>query len=132
MKRIIEKIKNVVEDIQRADEFTRRMWHYGLTGVTMLVVVTLWLGYESVTIPGVTPVEGYVAAPKTQEPGVLDTFAGGAGTIAKGAGTRLSRGIALIKELVSKRDIVVVKKYEAKPVKFVLDKLPDVPPAELP
>ena len=131
MKRIIEKIKNKVEAIQRADEFTRRLWHYGLTGVTMFVVVTLWLGYENVTIPGVAPVEGYVAVPSF-EPGVLDTFASGAGTIAKGTGTRLSRGIALLKELVGKRDIVVVKKFEAKPVKFVLDKLPDVPPAELP
>ena len=129
---MIEKIKNIVEDIQRADEFTRRLWHYGLTGVTMLVVVTLWLGYENVSIPGVDPVEGYVAAPKAEELGVIDTFASGAGTIAKGTGTRLSRGIALLKELVGKRDIVVVKKYETKPVKFVLDKLPDVPPVELP
>ena len=49
--KITHAIKAKIQRIQRSDDITKKRWQIVLTSITMIVVILLWLGYVSVTIP---------------------------------------------------------------------------------
>jgi hypothetical protein len=44
------RVTKLIRDIQNSDEERKRRWLFGLSAFTMLIVITLWLGYLNLTI----------------------------------------------------------------------------------
>jgi len=57
---IVGSIGAKIRRIQRASDTVKRRWQIALTTISMILIILLWLGYVSVTIPkieGTTPDE---------------------------------------------------------------------------
>lgn len=122
-----------LQKIRHGDEATKKFWLYLLSSVTMSAVVALWMAYISVSIPrvgGPTSIavraERTAALASSHETGVRDLFSD--------VGVRMSRGIALAKNLIKdyilgKPNTIEVKKPTEN---FILDTLPEIPANKLP
>ena len=98
----------------------------------MAAVVTLWLGYVSLTIPEVSaPQENEAVAARPPQPlGRFSIFMAGLNTVADGTGARLSRGIATVKNVIfgNPKTITIAK---ATP-QIIMKGLEELPEGRLP
>lgn len=96
-------LKDWLEDIRNSDDATKKFWLFTLTSVSMAVVVGLWAGYVTVATPGVLS-NKKVTVKNYQEPGATEIFGQGFTTVKSALGSSLSRGIALVKDTVFKKE----------------------------
>lgn len=50
MNRLIQKIKYKLEEIQNSDDATKKRWLWGLSALSMSLVLAVWIGYMNMTI----------------------------------------------------------------------------------
>lgn len=140
--------KNHIERIQNSDESTKKFWLYMYSGATMLFVIMLWGGYMNLSIPTVPGPEGaavalggatpapqqqQLAAAVTEAPGPTTIFMAGLEEVLNGAGIRLSRGIASIKEvLFPSGRTITIDRVENHAPKVIMNGLEDLPQGQLP
>ncbi len=79
-------VKNFILKIQNSDEATRKFWLFVFSGISMAVVVALWLVYVNLTVARVAPPAGpasgseLAAVPEKAElgqPGFFEIFGAG-------------------------------------------------------
>jgi ATP-dependent Zn protease len=117
-------IKNFISKIQQSDETTKRVWLFILSGVAMIIIVSLWVLYLNVTVAKVEGPAGNTAIAQNNntaeidEPGFFATFAAGVGII-----------FDQLKEKLSiKRNIFI----ENPGRNFVADEVKPIPSTKLP
>lgn len=80
-------IKNFIDRIQQSDETTKKVWLFILSGIAMIIIVSLWVLYLNITVAKVEGPAGNAAiaqnnnAAEIDEPGFFATFAAGVGII---------------------------------------------------
>ena len=62
----IKAVSGKIKKIRRSDERTKRNWLIGSTVIMMIVVITLWVGYLNLTLPGIAPSETSTSTVVTQ------------------------------------------------------------------
>jgi hypothetical protein len=51
---MFKKLKNLLENIQNSDEATKKRWLIGVTSVSMVLIISLWLVYIKFTLESFT------------------------------------------------------------------------------
>ncbi len=121
-------LKDWLEDIRNSDEVIKKFWLFTLTSVSMAIVVALWAGYITASTPGV--VSNEKIAVKRQEPGATEIFGEGFEAVKSAFGSSLSRGIALVKDTVFKKENTI--SISNKDRNFVLGDIENLPKKMLP
>jgi len=140
--------KNHIERIQNSSEDTKKFWLYFYSSATMLMVIMLWGGYMNLSVPGVPgPINAdtvgnathqsaaqYAATSQDQKaPSPTTIFVAGLEQVINGAGIRLSRGVAAIKDiLMPNSSTIIIKKVEKSAPQVIMNGLEDLPNGELP
>ncbi len=131
-------MKQLIEKIRNSDEATKQRWTVGLTGAASVLVVALWMGYVAVSVPEIERPKGGVVAQSAKKrvvketPGVIAVFGTGVRAITSGVGSRVSRGIATVRQTVGqlvKANTVEVRVQEPN---FVLEGMEEIPETPLP
>ncbi len=124
-----------LQKVRGGDETTKKFWLYLLSSITMTGVVALWMAYISVSIPRVGGPSSILAGARPEKTAALASGRdSGAGDLLTDVGVRMSRGIALAKNLVKdyilgKPNTIEIKKSAEN---FILDSLPEIPANKLP
>lgn len=50
MNHFIQKLKYKLEEIQNSDDITKKRWLWGLSALSMSLVLAVWIGYMNMTI----------------------------------------------------------------------------------
>ena len=93
-----------LREIQNSDVDTKRRWLYGLTGVSMLLIVGFWIGYMNITVPTIAqPSERILEFARLQpkeEPRATDVLVAGLSTIVRAAGLEISKAVLYLRNTV--------------------------------
>lgn len=131
-------MKQLIEKIRNSDEATKQRWTVVLTGAASVLVVALWMGYVAVSVPEIERPKGGVVAQSAKKrvvketPGALAVFGAGVRAITSDAGSRVSRGIAAVRQTfagLAKSNTVEVKVQERN---FVLEGMEEITETPLP
>ncbi|MEK7590332.1 MAG: hypothetical protein AAB454_01325 [Patescibacteria group bacterium] len=60
-------IKNFIKNLRDENENTKKRWLIILSGITMALVISLWVGYFNLTLPRVAPPSGMAATEEIQQ-----------------------------------------------------------------
>ncbi len=119
-------IKKFFQQIRESEDRIRMRWMFLLSGVSMALVLGLWVGYLNLIV---TPVSSLQAAAPTPEPSLRQIFAAGLSTIF-GQMSESGAGMAeAAKKLLGGNKTITVTPEERN---FVLETLPPVPQTPLP
>lgn len=110
---------NFINEIRNAEENIKKRWLIILSGVTMAVVISLWVGYFNLTLPRVT-------SPNGQGQAMENPPAGGQLTHIK---KTLAAGFSVLMEKVNTKKSLIIKAPERN---FVLENLEETPSIKLP
>lgn len=114
---MIQRVRSFITKVQNAEEATRRMWMIVLSGVSMLIIIALWMAYASARITAVPQPTQPRPVQLVQEDshGITDVLAAGVHTIVGG-----------IKNVFSFEREVVITKPD-----FQVRELPSIPKTSL-
>ena len=117
---MLNKIQNFFFDLQEKDEETKKWWLAILTSGSMLMVVSLWIGYINLTVKNLGDKDD-----RAQQASFFQTFGSGLNIVSgKLAGE--------LKELFNKKNSVVIETQPAN-LNFVVKKdLEPIKPKKLP
>ncbi len=120
---MLKMVKNFVLKIQNSDESAKKVWLVVLSGLSMVVVVALWLTYMKLTVATVTPPSDVVAVENAENntTGFFAIFSAGAKII-------YDKVAALINAKISTQNNIVIENSEQN---FVLEGLAPISPTKL-
>ena len=113
-------IKNFIKNLRDENENTKKRWLIILSGVTMVLVISLWVGYFNLTLPRVAPPSGIV---KTEEE-IQQTE-----SQLTHIKNTLAAGFSALMEKVNTKKSLTIKAPERN---FVLENLEETLPTKLP
>lgn len=120
-------LKNFIVKLQNSDDAIKKVWLVVLSGVTMVIVISLWMVYLNSSLitkvgPSANPVAQKETAPtkkiESDEPGFLAIFGAGVKTIFDQVKTKF----------LSVKNIVI----ESPERNFVAEEVEPIPPTKLP
>lgn len=126
-----------LDRVRHGSPAAQRFWLYGLTSVTMAIVVVLWSGYMSLEMPSVAPVNQKVNAGPVARNAALEenlNIGSGLALVARALGIGVSRSMAYVKDIVKNKllgseETIIVK---PKKIDFVVEDLPNLEMQKLP
>ncbi|MEK7640936.1 MAG: hypothetical protein AAB389_02990 [Patescibacteria group bacterium] len=127
----MQSVRNFVEKVQNSDETTKRFWVVVCSSISMLLVVSLWLGYMNVAItkiPGsnrqqATNSQQLITnnAEEVRKPGFFAVFTAGVKIIFD----------ELKERTLAKKDIVITKEVQQK-MNFISEDIEPIKGSPLP
>lgn len=118
-----------ITKIRQGDEPARRRWLIILSGLTMIAVIGLWLGYLDLTVESVDSGETISQAANPAEPGFDQIFGAGLGAIVSGLEKSFGKAGDILKDQLGGANQIVVSRRE---INFVFEGLEKIPRTPLP
>jgi len=122
---MIEGLKNFIKNLRDENENTKKRWLIILSGITMALVIALWVGYFNLTLPKVASPSGMAAT----EEGVRQPVRSGNESQLTHIKKTLAAGFSVLMEKVNTKKSLIIKAPERN---FVLENLEETLPTKLP
>lgn len=114
----MKKVINFIRELQNSDEATKKRWLIILSGVSMVVVVGIWLVYFNWSLEKISPAQQQAAV---ETSGIKETLGDLKAT--------LDNGITAIKDQLSRSKSYDISATERN---FILEKAGQLPKNQLP
>lgn len=117
---MIEGVKNFIKNLRDENENTKKRWLIILSGVTMALVISLWVGYFNLTLPRVAPPSGIAATEEEiqQNEGQLTHIK-----------KTLAAGFSVLMEKINTKKSLTIKAPERN---FIPENSEEIPTTQLP
>lgn len=118
-----EKIKNFIIKLQNSDEATKKTWAVVGTGVSMLLITTIW--FLSIDLSFNTD----KIKQEESKSSFVETFSTGLKIAGKEIGSEISKAVNALKNYASETKSVQIQTAN---INFITDNLPEIKPKNLP
>ena len=120
-------IRNFFAKIQNSSESVRRRWLVILSSLSMLFVITLWVGYINVIVkPADIKKEEVLASPR---PNFTQVIGAGIKIVARELGTTATKIVRYLRRQLSTANVITILDTDRN---FILDTLDEIPKTPLP
>ena len=79
---MLKGVKKKIKTLQRADEKSKKIWLVGMTAISMILVIGLWLFYQNLTLPKPAKISSHETNIQTKE-NPWNTFMAGFQTLSR-------------------------------------------------
>ena len=125
-------LKNWIEQVRYSDQGTKKFWHVVVSGIAMVVVISLWIVYMDASVYKLTHTDepqSIAAAQIPSQPSVFQTLKNGTAIAIESMGEGLNSLIAKGKRILRTTSSVTVQTSN---LHFILKGIDPVPPKQFP